>query len=435
MRNSREIAWLKKQLPIWIQQEIISSQQAEQLTEYYELHQMGSSRNIPLLIGSFLGALLIGGGIILLFAFNWEHFTTFQRTLLSFAPLVLAQGLYGFTYFYRRQESAWVEGASLFLMLMLAACISLISQTYHMGGTLKDFLWIWMLLSIPLLYLLNASLCCMLLLMLAASWAVQETEAIRVAYWGFFLSCLPHCYYNFKKEANSLRNIFLAWTLALTFIIGYIAVVETGLTTFSLIGVSIGIILYYFIRYPNHPDRFLSAPFRTLSLGGIIILGLVLTYEATPPPFDGATLLFGDALPSWAGFINFLVLCSLLIGGSIAFYRFPNKKPLDFFIASFPLFCIVWFCFAQWKQQGLAMALANIYVLGVAGLLIQKGIQQLNLRVLNTGTLYMLIWITARFFDTSWSFVLKGFLFIALGIAILLINIWVTKNKSTKNTT
>jgi uncharacterized membrane protein len=207
MRHSREIKWLKNQLPTWIANDLITEDQADQIRSYYDQKEGGRSRNLALVIGGFLGALLVGGGIILIFAYNWDDLSRLQRTILSFLPLIIAQGIYGYTFFRKPHSRPWIEGSSIFLMLMLASSMALISQTYHIAGSTADFLLIWVVLSIPLLYLQNASITTILYLVIATSWVIQNDGDIDVAFWGLLAVATPHLYWNYRQHPGSCAII------------------------------------------------------------------------------------------------------------------------------------------------------------------------------------------------------------------------------------
>ena len=158
MRNEKKIKWLYQQLPSLLEANVIDESTIQRIQNHFGEVDDTPDYNLGFIIVSSLGAILIGGGIIMVFAYNWDNFSLTLRTIFSFLPLIVAQIIYGYTYFKKPEERAWVEASSGFLMLMLAATISLISQTYNIGGSMEGFLMSWMLLSIPLLYLMNATL-------------------------------------------------------------------------------------------------------------------------------------------------------------------------------------------------------------------------------------------------------------------------------------
>ena len=116
---------------------------------------------------------------------------------------MIASCFYGYAFFKKKDHTAWVESTSAFLMLMLASCIALISQTYNLSGSIEGFLLLWMLLSLPLLYMLNSSLVAIFYLMGIASWATNTSGSYVVFYWLLLLGAVPHLYRNMAKGNQS----------------------------------------------------------------------------------------------------------------------------------------------------------------------------------------------------------------------------------------
>jgi hypothetical protein len=215
--------------------------------------------------------------------------------------------------------------------------------------------------------------------------------------------------------SGQLRNHFLAWAFAGTLAIGYLGVMEIALAAYSALGLAALAVLYYFLPYPAHPANLTYHPFRTIAMVMILILATLFTFQNDVPPMDWEALVQGKHLSAWAGSINFAVLITLLLGGAILVFFYKQKTPLDLLIAIFPVVAILWITIARMEYPWPALIIGNIYLLALAGWLIYEGIQKTSLRILNTGMLFFLVWVIARFFDTDWSFMIKGTLFIFLG--------------------
>src|SRR5208283_1013775 len=170
MRDQKHIAWLYEQLPGLVSDGTLSSDAAQRLRQRYGEAEGGRGQQAATLFG-VLGAVLVGGGIILLLAHNWDDFSRPTRAALSFAPLVLAQALAGFALWRRPDSVPWREGAGAFLTLAIGASIALIAQTYNISGDLGDFLLTWTLLALPVAYVLGATLPAILYLFGIAAWA------------------------------------------------------------------------------------------------------------------------------------------------------------------------------------------------------------------------------------------------------------------------
>jgi len=87
---------LSEALPELVREGLLSSEQAERIRARY---QAGAEQagNRQLLVFAILGSLLVGLGIILIIAHNWDDLSRPLRTLLAFAPVLLGQGLVWYT--------------------------------------------------------------------------------------------------------------------------------------------------------------------------------------------------------------------------------------------------------------------------------------------------------------------------------------------------
>ena len=72
MRN-REGRWLCTEIPRWVRSGILSEEGAERLRALYGWPEGGRIRNVALIICAILRSVLVGSGIILLFAHNWSE--------------------------------------------------------------------------------------------------------------------------------------------------------------------------------------------------------------------------------------------------------------------------------------------------------------------------------------------------------------------------
>ena len=107
-------------------------------------------------IAGIFGALLIGLGVIALFAANWDVFGRGVRAALALAPVVLC-GVLALV----ASRKGWTS-MSLWEPLGIAWCIAtgaaacLIAQTYQIGGTVPDLILFVALLCLPVVWVTRA---------------------------------------------------------------------------------------------------------------------------------------------------------------------------------------------------------------------------------------------------------------------------------------
>lgn len=426
MTKPKELKWLYEEFPDLVEKGVLDSETVDRLKKHYgPLNDVPVTYNLAFIIIGILGAVLIGGGIILIFAYNWEDLSRTWRTIFSFLPLVIAQLIYGYTYFKKRNSTAWVEASSGFLMLMLASCIALISQTYNLGGSLESFLFTWMLLSIPLLYLMNASLPAIFYMIGIASWATHASGSESVIYWAFLLAVIPHLYFNIKPNQLSNRAHLLGWTLVLTLGVGYLNAIEINLIQYSLFGTATLVSSIYFIGqfiYQKGTTIF-HRPFQTAAIIVIFIMSMILTFSYPEVSFNEDNWGLFRRYDTWAGMINIAVLAVSFIGMFwLGFLQWKKEQNVNWFVMIFPLLIFLCNFLVHGNQKEIAGVLMNIYLFTFGLYYIKEGIELEKIGVVNLGMFFVSAIIVARFFDTDWSFMVKGIVFVVLGICFLMIN-------------
>src|SRR5690606_1533240 len=118
---------LLKELDDLVEKQIVSAETAERIRLYYVSREDGSSGRLTTVL-ALLGALLIGSGIILLIAHNWDMLGRTPRTIIAFFPLALSQALCLYAMRNKKGNRTWIESSSVLLFFAVATCISLIAQ-------------------------------------------------------------------------------------------------------------------------------------------------------------------------------------------------------------------------------------------------------------------------------------------------------------------
>ena len=152
-----------KDTPELVEAGVISQQTADNIQHYYN-SKGGQSQNKLLVVFGILGAVLVGLGIILIIAHNWDELSKITKLCVAFLPLVIGQLLCVFTLIKKQDSTACREGAAAFLFFAVGASISLVSQIYNISGDLSLFLLTWMLLCLPLIYVMRSSVASLLYL-------------------------------------------------------------------------------------------------------------------------------------------------------------------------------------------------------------------------------------------------------------------------------
>ncbi|TPN86709.1 DUF2157 domain-containing protein [Aquimarina algicola] len=417
---------LDKELQTLVQDNVISLETSNKIKAYY-IAKNKEKPNLLFLVFGIFGALLIGSGIILMIAHNWDNFSKITKTIFAFAPLVIAQSLVGFSIF-KNKGKAWKEASGTFLFFTVGSSISMISQIYNVSGSLSSFLIIWTILCIPLLYLLRSHAVALLVLLtgtyyaLAAKiWDHKIIEAPWV-YMAFFLSILPYYISLLKRNASSNAVTIFSWMLPLSLMIGSLTFFRShDHMVFVLYVITFGI-LYNIGKFSIFKEvKRLRNGFLIIGSLGTIILLVVTTFQ----------WIWGDLLDEVSSYMG--ELFNVIIMGTIALlalgYNIFRKgiRSINLFQVAFVVFVLIYFLLYQTENIPVILMNLLVFALGVSTVI--SGAQKFNFGLLNFGLLIVSILIICRFFDTEINFVLKGFAFVLVGLGFFFSNYIMLKRK------
>ncbi|NHE57224.1 DUF2157 domain-containing protein [Cyclobacterium plantarum] len=422
---------LVKDIPELINAGVISPETAGKIRDYYG-EKGGQSTNRLFVVFGILGAILVGLGIILLLAHNWDEFSRTAKTCWAFLPLLIGQVLCGFVLIKKPESVAWRESGTAFLFFAVGASISLVSQIYHMPGDLGLFLLTWMLLCLPLIYVMKSSIASLLYLIgitcYAAEtsyWTYPATESY--SYWILLLTILPH--YNLLSKTNPESNfmVFHNWIIPLSVVIalGTVAGQTDELMVpayFSLFGLIylIGELDFFTRQRPANNG------YKVLGLVGTIVMLLTFSFDWFWEHLRKEDFPWNEVFTSPEFLAAFLLTLS---GIGLLVINLKNSsltdiKPIG---VVFLLFIVI---FIIGLSSSLSVVLVNILVFAIGMLTIRDGARRNNLGILNLGLLIIAALVVCRFFDTNLSFIIRGGLFVSVGIGFMATNYWMLKKRN-----
>lgn len=419
-----------KDIPELVKAGVISQETADKIRDYYK-EKGGESTNRLFIVFGILGAILVGLGIILIIAHNWDELARTTKTGLAFLPLLIGQFLCGFVLIKKQDSVAWRESAAAFLFFAVGASISLVSQIYNIPGNISSFLLTWMLLCLPLVYVLKSSIVSLLYLIGITYYACEtgywtHPSSESYFYWILLLGIIPHYYLLYKKKPKSNFTIFHNWLIPLSVIITLGTVAKTTyefmfVAYFSLFG------LIYLVGdldfFTKQKSR--NNGFKVLGLLGTIVLLLTLSFDWFWEELRGKDFLFSEVITSPEFFASAII--SLLASGLFVFQL--KSKSLNDIKPITPVFILFIIIFIIGLSSALSVVLINILVFAVGILTIRDGAKLDSLGILNSGLLIITALVVCRFFDTDLSFIIRGLLFVSVGIGFFGANYWMLKKR------
>lgn len=447
----KNITWLFEQMPLWINLGLISHESSQKLREYYEKQsslESKNSRNAALGYFSILGALFIAGGIILLLAHNWEQLTRSARASLSFALILLGQVSAGCFLFRSPHSGKRNEALALFAQLTFGAGMALVAQTYHLSDDFNAFLLTWMLCTLPLVYVFEVASTSLVYLVGILSWTwshyswAHSGSNAKQFFWFWISLLFPFALKELKKNPFHTRTSFIFWGLCLVIPQATLVCLRGQWHNLEIVAFCGIFGTFYFMGslWQNDPGvSFWKKPLQRVGQMGLILTGFTLTYYriwkhiGPDSPFYSKDISVD--IQYWKNFHD-LVVSGLFIALSSGLFvmSLKRKKTQDSLLSWLPMIILPSYLICYWFKGPLVPVVFtigfNIYFFAVGFVMAMSGLRERNLSKFNVGMLLTIALIMARFFDSKFSFIVRGIVFIALGFAFILLNYFYSKHQN-----
>lgn len=419
------MASIIKELPELVTHNVISVQTAKDIENYYALKQEPQG-NLLLTVFGVLGGILVGLGLILIFAHNWDDFSKTAKTVLALLPLLSFQVLTAYTII-KEKSSVWKDAAGTLLFFAIGGSIALVAQIYNIPGNTAGFLCTWTLLGLPLIYILRSNALAFIHIIFATYYVVEAGYFNPERPWYYLLfigALLPFYLKQIKETPESNAITVLNWLLPLSGIIALGAFLKNNEEWYlsMLLYVAFACLLYNIGMLPYFRNgKMRRNGYLCLGITGMMALLLALSFRWywSDPAYTHYPLRI---LIVWTAFI--------VLGLFIA-YRSKNGKyginPFQVVTIIFPVIYLLGFI-----NDFIPVILVNILVLALGIGSVREGIHKFDFRLLNFGMILISALIICRFFDSSGSFVIKGLLFVAVGVGFFLTNYILIQKKKNK---
>lgn len=437
MNRNKAIAWLYGEIPQLVKKGIMSDETAENIQKYFGKVDSKSKVNIALAIFGVIGAVCIGLGIMLLFAYNWDMFSKFQRTVLAFTPLIISSLMVMWAVAKDVKSIAIREGFAVLNMLAVGGCISLISQIYNLPGDIDTFLLTWMILSIPLVYLLNASLTSILYLAGVTTWSAmaQNSGGHAVLFWPLVALVIPHYLKHMKVDRFASKAIWLSSAICLCLTVGIGISMEKVMPGLWIIVYSSFFACLYLIGkiwFDETPYAW-QKPFRNYGMLGTVIVSYLFTFKWVWREIGWNYYRSGGRFHSLAGVVDYIVVITLVILAVTLLVRiFEKGRLLEVSFGAAPLLAIGCYALTGVSNGGefLSTWVYNLFVLYLGIITVLSGIKDKHLGIMNAGILMMAVIIFTRFVDSSLGIMTRGIIFIIIGVCFVATNMIFSKQFS-----
>ena len=382
--------------------EVISPEVAERIRHYAEQRTQSNSSHRLLTVFGALGAILIALGVIVLLAHNWDELPRWIKTFFSFLPLLAGQAACGYLLFKKGLTSWWGDAAAAFTALTIGATIAMVHQVYNLpDSSFASFLTLWLILALPTLYLMRSRATAILyyigigaLCILGyREWTTYYTSLVT------FVLILPFYIWHIRYKTNSAITVVFTG-IALSVLSTNIRDNSTILwfVLLSAIYIMIGKYLQTSIYYNAY------------KVAALLCIPICFFIEDFPSFNNNYTLYTTIAI---------VLFYFLLIA---KYYYIDKKEKTPDLVLVFPLLYI----FSIYLVR---LYLYDLVILAFGAYYIWKGFKSERSLVVNYGLSVISVEIAIRFFDSSYPFIIKGIVFILLGIGFFVANYFILKQK------
>ncbi len=425
MKNQAHARWLAKQLPEWIRDELISSEQAQKIQKRYPVKD-------TLLSGRLLinaaAAIMVGLGVIAMFAFNWEAMPKLVKLLLIFSAFagVHIAGLRYSTSNPLLSESLHATGT-----MFMGAAIFLVSQIYHLSSHYPNAFILWSAGALLIAWAKPSLTQAFMALLLIISWHLMEIFDFNSPNPQAF----PLLLFGILPLAWLLKSPLLGrfTAIALMISLGFTAAwVNEEMPVFVILFFSATLIyLHDTVQIITGNTLHHDISEQMSKAAGSIILPMVFlfTFSDILNEFDLAAV---NSVDAFIYLLGFLVISQLLfifnaVRGKTS--RIARLTQVTLLLALLPSVIDAWFSPGSLRSVSEIVAIGfNLVILLVSIVMMLEGSRQGSRRRMVTGAIILSALVMIRFVDLFDSLVIRGIIFIMTGLFLF----WISR-KAGKN--
>ena len=414
-----KIHWLLSEIDRWKTDGLVSPEQADLLRKRYDQPPAPAAESVPwgLLVFASAGAIVIGLGVILLFAYNWAEIPKPGKLALVFLALIGAHA--GAIRLLAR--SGWQprlgEALAVLGSMFYGAGIWLVAQIYNIDEHYPNGFLVWALGALAMAWAIRSTANGLLAVILLAIWGCTEAFDFHAPeFWAVLLvagGLLPLAW----KQRSALLLAAIQLLLAVNVVNwGGGAHAFTATLAWAVLLVAVAR-----LTRADRPDFAAGAGvIAFFGFGAFFVCAYLLSFH------DAADGLLNWARqysprPALASAFSWSLFAGGLAGWAWIARRSLLLRELEIHREDWLLPIALLYCFgiAALNQRGWGLFVSwsfNLMLLGVAIMWIWRGCQESRLGPTVLGSLLLGAVVLARYFDLFESLASRGLAFIVLGI-------------------
>lgn len=417
---------------------VIDWKTGDKINKYYENKQSKNSNRVLVFFG-ILGSLLVGLGIILIVAHNWDRLSTSIKTLLAFTPLVLGQVICLVLKIKKNESQTWKEAASVFLFFAIGAAIAMVGQIWQIEGDVHQFVFTWLVLALPIMFLMPSSAVSLLILIGATQLNWQAMGMRDVGDISNVLAYVPlkqllvfsgPMSYYFLLQMKSPKSLFTDWH---HYVIPIVAVIIIIRSTFNF-GPFIVItflatfgIIYNVGKRPFLENNSLRRnPYLVIGAMGTVVILYLTSFMAFWKDWTSKSV----TIDYTSNYITFVLIIIWIIL-TVLFIMRKGIREINPIQVCLPFFLL--FPFSVTTAYMAGMIVSNLCLMAIGLYYFWQGHKTSKLTLLNFGMIIIAAVIITRFFEMDISFVSRGICFVLTGLAFFAANYYLIKKSKSSS--
>jgi hypothetical protein len=372
-----------------------------------------------------IGALLVGGGISLLVAHNWDKLPQAAHLAVAVFLLLGGQALVFFTLRKKKESAAWRESSAILHYFSLGGCLAIISQEFYLGGDMDGFLLLWNALFLPAVFLLRSptgsglAIAGSSIVAAISGYAFQQNHSDYLIGSLVLLGLLAYFYVQFlqgEEKAHARRIHHWLWALVTPLLFGIFFRYDTS---YAVPALGLLFVLHRFIGHlPRlHESGFLASGWLSIgTVGWVVMMEWMGFREYWNWHIDER---ISHAAAPLTGSIAFFATLILTVALGVFTRMGQGKRDiLDFGFVPIAL-ALAWL---QLLGPWAAALFCNLWLFVTGVVILRKGGNEGNLGALNLGLAIIALVLLTRFVDERIDYLLRGLAFIVTGVAFFLVN-------------
>jgi len=413
---SQNRRWLFSETERWAQARLITAEQAAQIRALYA--EPESRMPWGLLLFTGLGAVVLGLGVILLLAYNWDAIPRFGKLALIFGSVIGAHA--GAARL--RQLDGWRplvgEAVALLGTMLYGAGIWLVAQVYNIDEHYPNGFLYWGLGALAMAWAMDSVPQAIAAAVVLTCWGCAEVfgfhNAIDSAWW---LVALGVGALAWRKRSAVLWSVVLASLYVLILSHAGFWGDESGVY-FSALALSVALIAGRRLMEAGRRESAFGKVTVFFGYAGFMICAYLMTFEFP------ARHILQWALPPDPGWGAWLYRWGLPVGalagwGWLLVDRWrghAREVALEEWLCPITIFYSLGISLIdQWQSYELATYAFNLVVLGVAAAWMVRGCRSGRLLPTILGSLVLAVLVFARYFDLFENLAARGTAFLVLG--------------------